>query len=129
MVSTLVLIYFNRTRLGHTIKTNCIKFQISVDLSFEFLEKGLGLVSPPRFVYHFLRKTFVILSSINWPNLIAWLTVLPEILGDMCILVVCFAVHNVINLKLNLAFLSSCFSVWLKRSGLKFKYLKNEKSF
>ena len=30
VVSTLVLVYFGRPRLGHTIKTNFIKFQVVV---------------------------------------------------------------------------------------------------
>ena len=33
-------------------------------LNFDFLEKGLGLVSPPLFVYHFLGKVFLMLCSI-----------------------------------------------------------------
>ena len=44
MTSTLVSIYINSPRTGHTIKANCIKFQNI--LNFDFLEKGLGLVSP-----------------------------------------------------------------------------------
>ena len=35
---------------------------------FEFLEKVLGIVSPPHFVYDFFRKMFLTLYSINWPN-------------------------------------------------------------
>ena len=37
-------------------------------LSFNFSEKGLGLVSPSHFVYDFSRKMFLMLHSINWPN-------------------------------------------------------------
>ena len=37
-------------------------------LIFEFLEKVLGIVSPPHFVYDFFRKMFLTLYSINWPN-------------------------------------------------------------
>ena len=39
-------------------------------LNFSFSEKGLGLVSPPHFVYDFSRKMFLMLHSINIPNLI-----------------------------------------------------------
>ena len=39
-------------------------------LNFEFLEKGLGIVSPPHFVYDFSRKMFLMLYSINRPNFI-----------------------------------------------------------
>ena len=34
-------------------------------LNFDILEKGLGIVSRPDFVYDFSRKMFVILYSIN----------------------------------------------------------------
>ena len=40
-------------------------------LNFEHLEKGLGIVSLPYFVYNFSRKMFLMLSSVNWPNFIA----------------------------------------------------------
>ena len=36
--------------------------------NFYFLEKGLGIVSAPNFVYNFLRKMFLLLYSSNWPN-------------------------------------------------------------
>ena len=71
MVSTLVSICFTSPRLGHTIKTNCMKLQ-TVDpdfdfdfLNFDFLKKGLGLVSPIYFVYDFSRKIFLMLYSVN----------------------------------------------------------------
>ena len=57
-------------------------------LNIDFLEKGLGIVSPPHFVYDFLRKVFLMLYSITWPNFIMWLYLLPEILGIMCIVIV-----------------------------------------
>ena len=34
-------------------------------LNLEFLEKGLGIDSPPYYVYDFLRKIFLLLYSIN----------------------------------------------------------------
>ena len=62
----------------------------SIDmLNFDFLEKGLGIVSPAHFVYNFSRKMFFMSCSINWPNLIIWLTLLLEILGNTCITIVC----------------------------------------
>ena len=33
--------------------------------NFNFLEKGLGIVSPPHFVFDFSRKMFLKLYSIN----------------------------------------------------------------
>ena len=57
-------------------------------LNFDILDKGLEIVSPPCFVYDFSTKTFFMLYSINWPNSIAWLPLLLEILGNMCIAIV-----------------------------------------
>ena len=39
-------------------------------LNFEFLEKGLGIVSPAYFEHDLLRKMFLVLYSINSPNVI-----------------------------------------------------------
>ena len=58
-------------------------------VNFNLLEKGLELVSPPHFEYDFSRKTFLMLHSINWPDFIDWLPLLLEILGNMCITIVC----------------------------------------
>ena len=35
-------------------------------LDFDFLEKGLGILSPPHFGYDFSRNVFLLLYSINW---------------------------------------------------------------
>ena len=59
-------------------------------LNFYFLNKGVGIVSPAHFVYDFLAKMFLMLYSINWPYFIAWLPLLNEILGNMCIAIVCY---------------------------------------
>ena len=58
-------------------------------LNFDFLDKGLGIVSPAHFVYDFSTKIFLMLYSINRPNFIVWLPLLLEILGNMCIAIVC----------------------------------------
>ena len=59
-------------------------------LNFDFLEKGLGIVSSPHFVNDFSRKMFFRLYSIDWPNVIVLLHLILEILGNMCIAIVCF---------------------------------------
>ena len=58
-------------------------------LNFGFLDKGLEIVSPAHFVYDFSTKMFLMLYSINWPNFIDWLPLLLDILGNMCIAIVC----------------------------------------
>ena len=58
-------------------------------LNFDFLDKGLGIVSSAHFVYDFSTKMSLMLYSINQPNFIVWLPLLLEILGNMCIASVC----------------------------------------
>ena len=82
-------------------------------LNFDFLEKGLGIVPPP-------------LYSINWPNSIVSLPLLLDILGNMCIAIVCFSGFDVINFEINLYFYSSGFSTWpkIKNKNLTLTQLK-----
>ena len=58
-------------------------------LKIDFLERGLGLVSPSYFVYDFSRKMFLMLYSINRPFFTALLPLLLKTLGSMCIAIVC----------------------------------------
>ena len=59
MVCVLVSIYVDSPRLGHTIKTNCIKRETAdLKISFDILEKRLGLVSLSHFVFNFKGKSF-----------------------------------------------------------------------
>ena len=39
-------------------------------LNFDFLEKGLQIVSPPHVVYDFSKKMFLMLYAINKPSFI-----------------------------------------------------------
>ena len=90
VLCSLVSIYFDSPQLG--IKQNeteneneNLDYWSRDMLNFNFSEKGLGLVSPPHFVYDFSRKMFLMLHSINWPYFIVWLPLLLEVLGNMCI--------------------------------------------
>ena len=74
-------------------------------LNFEFLDKDLGIVSPAHFVYEFSTKMFLMLDSTNWPNFIAWLPLLLEILGNMCIASVCYLGFDVMDFQINFVFL------------------------
>ena len=116
---SLVSIHFDRAALGYWSRDM---------LNFDFSEKGLGLVSPTHFVYDFSRKLFPTLYSINWPNFIVWLLLLLEILGNMCIGIVCFPGCNVMKFETKLIFLIKPFFYMNKKSALKFNYLENEKS-
>ena len=90
----------------------------------------LQLVSLPHALHHFWRKLLIKVYSINWPNFIAWLSLLLEILGNMFILIV-FVSQLVASwiLKSTLALWSRRFPIWPKKSIWKFKYMKNKRSF
>ena len=49
------------------------KFRSKDILKFDLSEKSLKLVSTPHFVYNFPWKSFPMLHSINWRNVIFWL--------------------------------------------------------
>ena len=78
-------------------------------LNFDFLDKGLGIVSPAHFVYDFSTKMFLMLYSTNWPYFIAWLPLRLEILGKMCIAIVCHPGCDVMDFEINLIFLMQPF--------------------
>ena len=52
-----------------------------------------------------------------------------EILGNVCIAIVCFPGCDVINFEMNLIFLIKPFFYMTEKSRQKFKYLENENSF
>ena len=128
--STLALIYFCSLRLGDTIKTNCLKLQTTDPemLMFYFFKKALGLVSPPHIMHGFLRKIFVMLYFIDWQNFIVWLSLLLEISGNRCIIIVCYKFCNVINFEIYLSFFIKPSFCMNKNSEQKLNYLKNKKS-
>ena len=74
-------------------------------INFDFLEKGLGLVSQPHFVYDFSRKMFLMSYHINGPNFIIWLTLPLETLDNMGIAIVCFPDSDVTNFEFNFFYL------------------------
>ena len=51
-----------------------------------------------------------------------------EILGNICIAIICFPGCDVVNFEINLIFLIKIFFYMTKKSKQKFKYLKKEKS-
>ena len=55
---------------------------------FCLLKKSLELVSLPDFLHDFWRKIVLFLYVINWPNVIAWLPLFREILGNTYIVIV-----------------------------------------
>ena len=94
-----------------------------------------NIVSPPHCVWFFknvfknFSKMFLMLCSINWANFFAWLSLLLEILVNLCIAIVCWPGCDVINLEIKVIFLIKPFYHMTKKSKQKFRYFENEKSF
>ena len=86
--------------------------------NFDFLWKGMRLSPPPHFLHDFQEIYFSCCSLLTdqISCLIAFTWDIVPILWR----------HK---FETTLAFLSSCFPIWPKMAGEKFKYLKNEKSF
>ena len=83
-------------------KTSTQSHILSLIPNFDFLKKGLRIISPPHFVYELSRKMFLILYSINWRKFMVWFSLLREVLGNMCIVNLCFLCYYVINFKIRL---------------------------
>ena len=131
VICSLISIYFDSSQLAINKKKLCntLDYWFRDMPNFNFPGKGLGLVSPSHFVYNFSRKMFLMLHSTNWANFIVWLPLLLEILGNMCITIVCKPCCVVNKFVIDLIFLIELFSCMTKKSRQKFKYLENEKSF
>ena len=97
-------------------------------LNFDVLEVGLVIVPPPHILYHSSRKMFLMLYATYWPNFIVLLYLLLDILGSMCISIVCIPDCDMINFEINLLFLIKPFFCITKESQQKFNYLEGERS-
>ena len=93
------------------------------------VKRGLELVSQPYFAHSFWRKIFPLLCSINWRNFTVWLPFLCEILGNMCIAIVCKPGCDVMNFEANLIFIIKLFFLHKQNFVTKLKYLEKEKNF
>ena len=115
---------YNKNKLYQT--SDCWSRYI---LNFDFLKKGLGPVSPLHFVLDFSRKIFLISYYINWLDFLVWLPLLLQISANVCIVIVCYPVFDVINFEAYISFLIEPFSYMTKNSEQILKYLNNKKSF
>ena len=96
---------------------------------FWIFRKVSGNSFPTTFCVWFLKKKFLMLYSINWPNVIVWMPLLHEILGNMCIAIACFASFDVINFQINLTFLIKPFFNMTKMSRPKLNILRIKRAF
>ena len=76
----------------------------------------MGIVFPAHFVYDFSTKMLFMLYSINCPRFIAWVPLLLEVFGNMCIAIVCYTGCDVMDFEINLSFQSSRFFYIAKKS-------------
>ena len=72
----------------NVLKLSCKPLAFASYKAF-FWKKGLELSSLAHFLYEFWRKMFPWWYSINWLKLIAWLLLLRDKLGNMCIVIAC----------------------------------------
>ena len=77
----------------------------------------------------FQEKKFFMLYSINWSSLNVSLSLLLEILGNMCIAIACYPFCDLIDFEIYLNVLIKPFSYMTKTLAQKLKYPPNEKSF
>ena len=132
MLCSLILIYFDSPQLGIQEKQTVQNLRLLIQRcaqSWVFRKRSGNSFSTTFCVWFFKKNVSHMLCSINWPNIIIWLPLLREILGKMCIAIVCYPGCYVINFEINLIFLIKPFFYMTDKSRQTFKYLKNEKSF
>ena len=98
-------------------------------LNFDFLDQDLGIDLAPHFVYDFSTRMSLMLHSISWPNFIAWFPLLFEILGNMCIAIVCYPGCEVMDFEINFIFLIEPFFVHDQKAMTKTNILRTKRAF
>ena len=103
---------------------HCIsKFRSAKNTCFYFLwsfltkrKIGLELVYLPNFLHDSWRKIFFMSYYFNWPNSIAWLPLLLDIMVSRCIAIIFCPVSDLLNFGINLSFLIKAFFYIIKNS-------------
>ena len=96
---------------------------------FKKQKRGLELVFLRYFLHAFWRKIFRTLYFINWLNSIAWLSLLFEILGDTCTVIICCLVCGVIKFEINHCVLTMPFFYLTKSQHKNVKILRTKRGF
>ena len=124
------LFYFQIEIYQNILKLRCWPLAFTfIKLFLKKTKRSLELVSLPHFLSGFWRKIFLMLHFICWPNFIAWLSLVLDILGNICITIICCPICGVINFEMNHSFFIMSFFYITEKSGQTCKYLKNDKSF
>ena len=106
------------------LKLRC--WSLTFTLYKAILKRDLELVPLSHFLHYSWTKIYLTLYLINWPNFIAWLPLLLEIMDNTFIVVICCPGCDAINFEINLTFLSSRSSKKLK-SQKKLKISREQK--
>ena len=93
------------------------------------IKKSLELDFLPHLLHNFWRKIFLLTCSINWPNFIAWLPLLSEILDNIWIAIVCKPGCDVMNFEADLIFLIKPFFVRPKSRDKNLNILRTKRAF
>ena len=95
--------------------------------AFYFMLKALFVLEILTFLLWYFGYLEKWEAKINFKSV--WLPLLLEILDNICTVIICCPVCEVINFETNFSFLVKLFFYVTKKSGQNCKYLKNEKSF
>ena len=108
------------------LQSNCFHLILRF---FYKIKRSLELCTLPHFLHNFWRKIFLSLSSVNRPNFIVWLSLLCEILGNMCIGIVCKPGCDVMDFEVSLIFQIKLFFLHDQNDVRKMYYIEDKKSF
>ena len=111
----------------NVLKLRCWPLGFILYKAFSKNKKRSGTSLPISFSAWFLKMK--ISYVINWPNSIAWLSSLLEILGIMCIVTICRQCVAAKILKSKLPFLSKRFPTWPKRQEKIVNTLRTKTAF
>ena len=73
----------------NVLKLSCRPFVFTFYKGFLKKKRNLELAFLSRVMHGFCRKSIALVYTFNWPSFIVWLFLLPEILGNICIVIVC----------------------------------------
>ena len=111
------LLYVQAEIYQNKLKLRRWPLVFSLYKAFFFIKRGLKLVSLPHSLNDFWKKKVLTLYSIKWPIFVVWLSLLFEILDNMCILVIWCAFNGIINFEIKHSILIKPLFCITKKSG------------
>ena len=128
-VINLILLYAQVEVYQNILKLRCWPLAFKLYKAFLKIKKVSATRFPVSFAAYFLEKIFLPLYSINWPNFIARLLLLLELLGNMCIVIIYCSTCDVINLEINLNVLIKRFFYRIKSKDKNVNISKTKRAF